>query len=87
MQKLMPLSPGFFATDIEIDYLQPVVVGDHVRMQGRRLLSMYPQGDTCRGAARSSPGSRRSSTSVLETGRAHTRGNVISTYRHPSKSE
>jgi acyl dehydratase len=43
MQKLMPLSPGFFATDIEIDYLQPVVVGDHVRMQGRKLLSCIPK--------------------------------------------
>jgi hypothetical protein len=43
MQKLMPSSSGFFATDIEIDYLQPVVVGDHMRMQGRKLLSCIPK--------------------------------------------
>jgi acyl-CoA thioesterase FadM len=43
MQKLMPPSPGFFATDIEIDYLQPVVVGDHVCMRGRKLLSCIPK--------------------------------------------
>jgi hypothetical protein len=43
MQKLMPRTPGFFATDIEIDYLQPVVVGDRVRMRGRKLLSCVPK--------------------------------------------
>ncbi len=39
----MPPSPSFFATDIEIDYLQPVVVGDRVRMKGRKLLSCTPK--------------------------------------------
>jgi len=43
VQKLMPPSPGFFATDIEIDYLQPVVVGDRLRMMGRKLLSCVPK--------------------------------------------
>ncbi len=43
MHQLMPPSPGFFATDIEIDYLQPVVVGDRVRMRGRKLLSCVPK--------------------------------------------
>lgn len=43
MQQLMPPSPGFFATDIEIDYLQPVVVGDRVRTRGRKLLSCVPK--------------------------------------------
>lgn len=43
MQKLMPPTPGFFATDIEIDYLQPVVVGDRVRMRGRKLISCVPK--------------------------------------------
>jgi hypothetical protein len=43
MQKLMPRTSGFFATDTEIDYLQPVVVGDRVRMRGRKLLSCLPK--------------------------------------------
>jgi MaoC dehydratase-like protein len=43
MQKLVPRTPGFFATDIEIDYLQPVVVGDRVRMRGRKLISCEPK--------------------------------------------
>jgi hypothetical protein len=43
MRNLMPRTPGFFATDIEIDYLQPVVVGDRVRMRGRKLLSCVPK--------------------------------------------
>ncbi len=43
VHKLMPPTSGFFATDIEIDYLQPVVVGDRVRMQGRKLLSCVPK--------------------------------------------
>lgn len=43
MQKLMPYAPGFFATDIEMDYFQPVVVGDRLRMHGRKLLSCVPK--------------------------------------------
>lgn len=43
MQKILPDSPGFFATDIEIDYLRPVVVGDRVRTRGRKLLSCVPK--------------------------------------------
>lgn len=43
MRKLMPHAPGFFATDIEIDYLLPVVIGDHLRMRGRKLLSCTPK--------------------------------------------
>lgn len=43
MQKILPDAPGFFATDIEIDYLRPVVVGDRVRTRGRKLLSCVPK--------------------------------------------
>lgn len=43
MQALMPPSPGFFATDIELDYLQPVVLGDRLCMRGRKLLSCTPK--------------------------------------------
>lgn len=43
MQKILPDAPGFFATDLEIDYLRPVVVGDRVRTRGRKLLSCVPK--------------------------------------------
>lgn len=43
MSKLTPPSPGYFATDFEIDYLLPVVVGDRVRSRGRKLLSCVPK--------------------------------------------
>lgn len=38
-----PPTTGYFATDIEIEYLQPVVVGDQLTSSGRRLLSVIPK--------------------------------------------
>jgi len=43
MQKLMPLSPGFFATDIEIDYLQPVVVATTCVCKGAGCSHVSPR--------------------------------------------
>jgi len=38
-----PRTTGFFATDIEIDFLRPVVVGERLGTRGRRLLSCTPK--------------------------------------------
>jgi|GEM_PF-773622 len=38
-----PATTGFFATDIEIDFLRPVVVGERLGTRGRRLLSCVPR--------------------------------------------
>jgi len=38
-----PRTAGFFATDIEIDFLRPVVVGERLGTRGRRLLSCTPK--------------------------------------------
>jgi hypothetical protein len=38
-----PPTTGYFATDIEIEYLQPVILGDHLTSSGRRLLSVIPK--------------------------------------------
>jgi len=38
-----PRTAGYFATDIEIDFLRPVVVGERLGMRGRRLLSCTPK--------------------------------------------
>jgi hypothetical protein len=38
-----PPTTGYFATDIEIEYFQPIVVGDHLTSSGRRLLSVVPK--------------------------------------------
>jgi hypothetical protein len=38
-----PRTTGFFATDIEIDFLRPVVVGERLGSRGRRLLSCTPK--------------------------------------------
>lgn len=42
----MPLGPpttGFFATDVEIDFVRPLVVGERVGRRGRRLVSCAPK--------------------------------------------
>ncbi|MBV9448910.1 MAG: MaoC family dehydratase N-terminal domain-containing protein [Streptosporangiaceae bacterium] len=42
----MPLGPrttGFFATDIAIEFIRPVVVGERVGRRGRRLVSCTPK--------------------------------------------
>jgi hypothetical protein len=42
----MPLGPkttGFFATDISMDFLRPVTVGERVGRRGRRLVSCTPK--------------------------------------------
>jgi hypothetical protein len=42
----MPLGPrttGFFATDIEFDFLRPVVAGERVGRHGRRLVGCVPK--------------------------------------------
>jgi hypothetical protein len=38
-----PPTTGYFATDIEIEYFQPVIVGDRLSSSGRRLLSVVPR--------------------------------------------
>src|SRR5699024_4927168 len=40
---LMPEMTGYFATDIEMDYLQPIVVGDRLTRVGKVLLSCVPK--------------------------------------------
>ena len=42
----MPLGPkttGFFATDISMDFVRPVVVGERVGRRGRKLVSCKPK--------------------------------------------
>ncbi|MEB3070280.1 FAS1-like dehydratase domain-containing protein [[Mycobacterium] vasticus] len=38
-----PPTSGFFATDMSIDFLRPVVVGERLGLRGRRLLSCVPK--------------------------------------------
>jgi hypothetical protein len=38
-----PRTRGFFATDIELDFLRPVVVGERLGTRGRTLLSCVPK--------------------------------------------
>ena len=38
-----PPTTGYFATDIEIEYFQPVIVGDRLSSSGRRLVSVVPK--------------------------------------------
>lgn len=38
-----PKTRGFFATDIEVDFLRPVVVGERLGTRGRRLLACTPK--------------------------------------------
>lgn len=71
MQKLMPPSPGFFATDLEIDYLQPVVLGDRLCMRGRKLLSCTPK-ETSVG---------RGAFLTLESEAINQRGEVVARFR------
>ncbi|MGH2507166.1 MAG: FAS1-like dehydratase domain-containing protein [Ktedonobacteraceae bacterium] len=71
MQELMPPSPGFFATDIEIDYLQPVLLGDRLCMRGRKLLSCTPK-ETSVG---------RGAFLTLESEAINQRGEVIARFR------
>ncbi len=40
---LAPKTTGFFATDIEIDYIRPIIVGDRLRRVGEKLLSCVPK--------------------------------------------
>jgi hypothetical protein len=42
----MPLGPkttGFFGTDIDVDFLRPVVAGERIGRRGKRLLSCTPK--------------------------------------------
>jgi hypothetical protein len=42
----MPLGPkttGFFATDIEVEFVRPLVLGERVGRRGRKLLSCAPK--------------------------------------------
>jgi MaoC dehydratase-like protein len=41
-----PPTSGFFATDLSVDFLRPVVVGERLGMRGRRLLSCVPKETT-----------------------------------------
>ncbi|TAM64505.1 MaoC family dehydratase N-terminal domain-containing protein [Mycobacterium sp.] len=38
-----PPTSGFFATDISVDFLRPVVVGERLGIRGKRLLSCAPK--------------------------------------------
>jgi hypothetical protein len=38
-----PPTTGYFATDIEIEYFQPVVIGDRLTSSGRKLISVTPK--------------------------------------------
>jgi hypothetical protein len=38
-----PPTTGFFATDIEMDFVRPVTVGERLGQRGRRLLSCIPK--------------------------------------------
>jgi acyl dehydratase len=38
-----PRTAGYFATDLEIDFLRPVVVGERLGSRGRRLVSCTPK--------------------------------------------
>lgn len=40
---IAPETSGFFATDIEIDYIKPIVVGDRLMRVGEVLLSCLPK--------------------------------------------
>jgi hypothetical protein len=40
---LGPMTTGFFATDIEIDFVRPLVVGERVGRRGNRLISCAPK--------------------------------------------
>jgi acyl dehydratase len=40
---IAPPTSGFFATDMEFDYLRPVQVGERVGRRGRKLLSCVPK--------------------------------------------
>jgi acyl dehydratase len=41
--RVAPWITGFFATDIELDFLRPPVVGDHLSRRGETLLSCSPK--------------------------------------------
>jgi N-terminal half of MaoC dehydratase len=71
LKGLIPPSPGFFATDIEIDYLQPVVLGDRLRTKGRKLLSCVPK-ETSVG---------RGAFITWESETLNQRGEVVARYR------
>lgn len=38
-----PATNAAFATDVEYEYFQPFIVGDHLTMSGRKLLSCLPK--------------------------------------------
>jgi len=38
-----PKTRGFFATDMEFDFVRPVVVGERLGMRGRKLLAVTPK--------------------------------------------
>lgn len=40
---IAPETTGFFATDLEIDYIRPIVVGDRLTRMGEVLLSCIPK--------------------------------------------
>lgn len=40
---LAPPTTGYFATDLDIEYLKPVMLGDRLRRAGRKLLSCEPK--------------------------------------------
>jgi hypothetical protein len=40
---LGPPTTGFFGTDIEVDFLRPVVVGERIGRRGKKLLSCTPK--------------------------------------------
>lgn len=66
-----PPTSGFFATDMSIDFLCPVVVGERLGVRGRRLVSCTPK-ETAVG---------RGAFSTIETEIVSDRGDVVAVMR------
>ena len=66
-----PPTSGFFATDLSIDFLRPVVAGERLGLRGRRLLSCTPK-ETAVG---------RGAFSTTETEIVSDRGDVVAVMR------
>lgn len=66
-----PPTSGFFATDMTIDFLRPVVVGERLGMRGRQLLSCAPKATAV----------GRGAFSTTETEIVSDRGDVVAVMR------
>lgn len=71
---LAPRTRGFFATDMEIDFLRPVIAGERLGRRGRRLVSCTPK-ETRVG---------RGAFSTFESEIVSDRGDVVARVRNTS---